>query len=120
MIYGLWLSATGVISNSYRQDVIANTNAADVWANRLDDAGALVAIDDWRRVRDQALDVVEVTVAHTAGDITDPDLVCPGLLEVEHLDLDALTGLVVYRGLDLHRRIPLSSMVWPQRTSGTE
>src|SRR5438045_6324524 len=29
MIYGLWLSATGVISNSYRQDVIAN-NLANV------------------------------------------------------------------------------------------
>ena len=27
MIYGLYLSATGVLSNSYRQDVIANNLA---------------------------------------------------------------------------------------------
>src|SRR5258708_27956784 len=87
--------------------MIAATTTADIRANRLNDAGAFVAVDNWRRVWDQALDVVEVAVADTAREIPDPDLVRPGVLEVEHLDLDSLTGLVVDRGLDLHRRILL-------------
>jgi hypothetical protein len=35
-----------------------------------------------------------------------------GLLQIEHLDLDALARLVVDRRLDVHRRIP------PRRSPG--
>ena len=83
--------------------MIADLHAGDVRPDRLDDAGALVPEDDRRRVRHDALDVVKIAVADAARDVADPDLVGARLLQVEHLDLDALTGLVVNRRLDLHR-----------------
>ncbi len=53
-------------------------------------------------MRYQTLDVVEVAVAHATGDVPDADLVSPGLLQIQHLDFDALTGLVMDGCLDLH------------------
>ena len=56
----------------------------------------------------EPLNVVEITVAHATRDIPNPDLVRSGLLQFEHLDLEALTGLVVNRRLDLHGHAMLS------------
>jgi hypothetical protein len=53
-------------------------------------------------VRYEALDVVEVTMANPTCNVADPDFVRPGLLQIQHLDLDGLTGYVVDRRLDLH------------------
>jgi hypothetical protein len=83
--------------------MVTDLNANDVRADGLDDTGALVPVDDRRRMRHQPLHVVEVAVTHTAPDVADPDLVGSRLHQVEHFDFDALTGLVVHCCLNLHR-----------------
>ena len=100
-----------------RQDVIADLDAADVRADRLDDAGTLVAEHHRRRMGHDALDVVEIAVADAARGVADPDLVSARLLQVEHLDLDALTGLVVDRRLDLHGHTILVRSLWIRRAA---
>ena len=65
-------------------------------------------VHDWTRMRHQTLDVVEVAVAHAACDVANAHLVSLGLLQIEHLDFNALTRFVVDRCLDLHGQTILS------------
>ena len=62
----------------------------------------------------EALDVVEIAVAHPACNVAKPDLMSFGLLQLEHLDLNALTGHVMDRRLDLHGHTIVMSKAEPK------
>src|SRR5919202_6388634 len=82
--------------------MIADGDTAHIRAHGFDDACALVAEDNRRRMGHQALYVVEVAVAHATGDIANAHFVRPWLVKVEHFYLDTLTRFVMDGRLDLH------------------
>src|SRR5438105_14458772 len=88
--------------------MISDLHTADIWTNRLDDACTFVPVNDWTRMRHQTLDVVEIAVAHAACDVANAHLVSLRLLQIEHLDFNALARFVVDRCLDLHGQAILS------------
>ena len=99
--------------------MISHPHPADIWANRFDNARAFMPVHYRRRMGYEALDVVEIAVAHPACNVANPDLVSFGLLQFEHLDLNALTGHVMDRRLDLHGHTIVMSKAepkWPELT----
>ena len=75
-------------------DVVARLELVDVRADRLDDAGRLVAEDGRRRERVEALDEVQVAVADAAGHRAHEHLAPDGLGDVDVLDRERLVGTV--------------------------
>ncbi len=69
-------------------------NSVDLRADRLDDAGRLVAEDRRRRERVVAVDEVQVAVADAAGDGAHEHLAPDGLLDLDVLDRQGLVGTV--------------------------
>ena len=74
--------------------MIAGLELRDVRADRLDDAGGLVAEDRRRRERIVAVDEVQVAVAHAAGDRAHEHLAPDGLVDLDVLDRQGLVGTV--------------------------
>src|SRR5204862_4653601 len=74
--------------------VITRLELADVRADRLHDAGRLVAEDGRRRERVEALDEVQVAVADAAGRRAHQHLAPDGLGDVDVLDRELLVRTV--------------------------
>ena len=73
-------------------------NSVTCGADRLDDAGRLVAEDGGRRERVEAVDEVQVAVADAAGDGAHEHLAPDGLVDVDVLDRERLVGAVEHGG----------------------
>src|SRR2546428_6020427 len=78
--------------------VIAGLELGHVRADRLDDAGGLMAEDRGRRERVVAVDEVQVAVAHTARDRAHEYLTSDGLGDLDVLDREGFVGTVEYGG----------------------
>ena len=75
-------------------DVVADLDRTDLGADRLDDAGPLVAEDDRRRERDRPVDDRQVGVADPGRPDPHPDLLGPGVADRQLLgDLHAVGGV---------------------------
>ncbi len=83
--------------------MITDAHTGDVWAHSLDNSSTFVAEYNWCRMRHQTLDVVQVAVADSTCYVANPNLMRSWFFQVQHFDLDTLTGLVVNRCLHLHR-----------------
>src|SRR5206468_11230490 len=89
--------AVRTVSTEDRQTgdhVIAGLELGHVRADRLDDAGGLVAEDRGRRKRVVPVDEVQVAVAHTARDRAHEYLTSDWLGDLDVLDRERLVGTV--------------------------
>ena len=90
-------------------DVIADPHRGDVLADRLDDAGALVAQHEGPIEREAAVavDDVQIAVADAGGNGADQHLAAPRLVDVDLLDRQRLVHLAEDGGCHLHgMRLP--------------
>ena len=78
--------------------VIAGLELGHVRADRLDDAGGLVAEDRGGRERVVAIDEVQIAVAHTARDGAHEHLASDGLRDLDVLDGEGFIGTMEYGG----------------------
>ena len=106
------VDALAALRREERHDVVARRDRGDAVADRLDDAGALVA-EHRRRVprRVGAGGGVQVGVADAARGEPDEHLARLRLGELELLDLERRAELLENRGLDVHAAIIVES--WP-------
>ena len=74
--------------------VIAGLQVRDLRADFLDDAGGLVAEHRGRRPHVEAVDEMEIAVADAAGDGAHDDFALFGLVDIDLLDREWLTGTV--------------------------
>ena len=100
--------ALAALRREQRDDVIADRDVRHALADRLDDAGALVAEHGGRVAgRVGARRRVHVRVADAAGDEADEHLARLGLREVDLLHHQRLPELLQYRGAHLgHEAAP--------------
>ena len=85
--------------------MIALLYVGDLGADLLDNTGALMSEDDGQGMRIKPLDEVQVGMAETGVGRANQNLVRPGLLDVDSLDLQRLVDLVHDSGS--HGRLPL-------------
>ena len=78
-VAGVAAVADAAVGDRADDDVVARLGAGDLVADRLDDAGALVAHHRRSGPRDGAVDDADVAVADAGGDDPHQDLVRPGL-----------------------------------------
>jgi hypothetical protein len=83
--------------------MITDGDVVHAFADRFDDARALVAGDDGHGVFRRAGDEVPVAVAHAAGGDSDADLAAFRVIEDQVLDAKRLVGGVEHGGADLHQ-----------------
>jgi hypothetical protein len=74
--------------------VIAGLEVGDLRADFLDDAGGLVTENRGGRPHVEAVDEMEIAVAHAAGDGAHDDLALFGFVDIDLLDREWLTGTV--------------------------
>ena len=72
--------------------MVAGCEVVDGCADGLDDTGSLVAEDDGQLLRGRRGDHPEIGVADPGADEANPDLVRPGLLQVEVLEGEGGSG----------------------------
>ncbi len=98
------LGAAAAESGQAGDDVIAGTHRRDVGAHRLDDARALVAEHDRTIEREppDAVDDVQIAVAHTRRRGPHQHLAAPRLVDVDGFDGQRLLHLAKHRRLHLH------------------
>src|SRR5690348_11119264 len=110
------VAADAAVRDERADDVVAGLDPGHARAGLLDDPGALVAEHHGQPRREVAVRDVDVGVAQARMGVADEYLAVLRAIQVELLDLDALTGLVDDCGLGLHRR---SFGLWLFPGSGT-
>ena len=81
-----------------RHDVVADTDAAHIWTDRLDDAGALVTEDHRARTHQRAVEVVVVAVAQPGSNRAHEHLATDGLIELDISEVQLVGTVTKHRG----------------------
>src|SRR5947207_8766011 len=99
------LRARPAESRQARDDVIAGAHGRDLGAHSLHDPGALVPEDERpvERVAPDAVDDVQIAVAHARRRRAHEDLTAPRLVDLDRFDRERLVNLAKDGGLDVHR-----------------
>src|SRR3989442_1045014 len=105
---GLAGRAAAAVRERREDDRVALLDGRDPGADGLDDARALVAEDDRRRVRDRAVDHAQVGVAEPGRLDRDADLAGAGVLDAHVLDRDRAPAPVIH-GRAHHAGLPTGS-----------
>jgi hypothetical protein len=88
--------------------MIAGPHRCHIGADRLDDTGPFVAKDDRpvEREASNAVDDVQVAVAHPCSSSADQHLPTPRLVDVDRFDRQRFVYFAKDGSLDLHRFLP--------------
>jgi hypothetical protein len=90
--------------------VIADLDARDAGADRLDDSRSLVAADIGQLGRQVTGHQVHVGMTQSRRHVADQDLVIAGIPDIHVEDLPRLTDSGQYGGLALHRSLSWSAL----------